>query len=293
MSAALVEEPTQAAITPFNLQKQDSSIEAIERAVDHAIAVVNNYAIWLAAFGGCESPGVVRTLAGRTVLDVGPGPTLGAAVLMACAGARVSVADLDLVSWDPAFHPAFFASLLKRLEGRGERYLSPLRRIVATGGFHPSVMTMLPSSAEGLNQTALAHDLIFSNSTFEHVEDVPAAIRSLWSVTPPGGLGFHHVDFRDHRDFADPLRFLTLDQREFDRLKAGPMGNFGTRLRLADFVRLFRASGYEVVAVRPDLQRASADYVARVRPSLAPEFRGLPDNELDVLGALICVVRPA
>lgn len=293
MSAAVVEEPVRMTVTPFNLQKQSTASAAIEQAVDHAIAVVDNYVIWLAAFGGCDAPGVVKTLAGRTVLDVGPGPTLGAAVLMACAGARVSVADLDLVSWDPAFHPAFYASLLKRLEGRGERYLAPLRRIVATGGFHPSVITMLASSAEGLSQTQLAHDLIFSNSTFEHVEDVPAAIESLWTLTPPGGLGFHHIDFRDHRDFSDPLRFLTLDQREFDRIKAGPMGNFGTRLRLSGFVRLFKAAGYDVVAVRPDLQRASADYVARIRPTLAAEFQGLPDDELDVLGALICVVRPA
>jgi hypothetical protein len=293
MSAVIEETPVPAKVTPFNLQRQDTSSAAIARAVDHAIAVVDNYVIWLAAFGGCEAPGVVRTLAGKTVLDVGPGPTLGAAVLMACAGARVSVADLDLVSWDPAFHPAFFASLLSRLEGRGETYLAPLRRIVAEGEFHPSIISMLQSSAEGLGQTGMAHDLIFSNSTFEHVEDVPQAIQSLWSVTPPGGLGFHHIDFRDHRDFTDPLRFLTLDQGAFDRIKAGPMGNFGTRLRLADFVRLFQAAGFEVVAVRPDQQRASAEYVTSVRPLLSPEFQGLADSELDVLGALICVRRPA
>lgn len=289
MSAALEETP--AKVTPFNLQRQDASRAAIDRAVDHAIAVVDNYVIWLAAFGGGDAPGVVKTLAGKTVLDVGPGPTLGAAVLMACAGARVSVADLDLVSWDPAFHPAFYASLLNRLENRSETYLAPLRRIVATGEFHESVITRLQSSAEGLGQTVLAYDMIFSNSTFEHVEDVPRAIQSLWSATPSGGLGFHHIDFRDHRDFSDPLRFLTLGQEEFDRIKTGPMGNFGTRLRLVDFVRLFKAVGFEVVAVRPDQQRASAEYVAGIRPSLLPEFQGLADSELDVLGALICVRR--
>jgi ubiquinone/menaquinone biosynthesis C-methylase UbiE len=53
-------------------------------------------------------------------------------------------------------------------------------------------------------------DIHYSNATFEHLADIPASIAQLGRITKPGGVGFHQIDFRDHRNFDRPLDYLTI-----------------------------------------------------------------------------------
>jgi hypothetical protein len=221
-------------------------------------------------------------------MDLGPGPTLGAAVLMACAGAHVTVADKYLVGWDSDFHPHFYGLLLRRLRHCSAEYREPVRRLLEARSFDTAIVS-IPESAETLDRTSMHWDIVFSNAVLEHVTDINAATQSLFHITSPGGLGFHQIDFRDHRNFEDPLRYLTIDRDTFAAIN--PTGNFGTRARLAEYVACFTAAGFTVLGVHPS-DHVSPSYLQSLRPHLVAEFASRPDAELSVVGALVCVQRP-
>jgi SAM-dependent methyltransferase len=46
-------------------------------------------------------------------------------------------------------------------------------------------------------------DIHFSNAVFEHVPDMGEVSRNLRRITSPGGVGYHIVDFVDHRYYDD------------------------------------------------------------------------------------------
>jgi SAM-dependent methyltransferase len=275
---------------PFNLQQQDASDATIDAAVDYAISVATSYVEWVCGSAPQREPGVAPSITGADVLDLGPGPTLGAALVMACAGARVSVADRYLVPWDEAFHPAFVRRLLARLDYCRESYREPLRRVVRAGAFDGAV-ERIGCGAETVGDTGARFDYIFSNAVFEHVEDAARSARSLFAATRPGGLGFHQVDLRDHRNFDDPLRFLTLSSGEFAAIPGAVRGDYGSTRRASDYVACLADAGFTIRRATVSL-RAGDDYLARMRNELHPEFRNRSEHDLSALDLFVCVERP-
>jgi SAM-dependent methyltransferase len=87
---------------------------------------------------------------------------------------------------------------------------------------------MLHCPAEHLAEaTTERFDVTLSNAVLEHVFDPLRAAVNLHRVTAPGGIGFHQVDFRDHRDFTRPLEYLLLDEFSYVRMFHGSTGNAG------------------------------------------------------------------
>lgn len=275
------------ATAPYNLRKQNDAPEAIATAVDYALQVAGHYVTWLTRVW--DSPAdPIRPLAGRRILELGPGPTLGSAVLLACAGARMSVADRFLSQWDPAFHGPFYAELLRRVLDRGPAYVEPIRRILAVGQFEP-VLQCYPFGAEQITRIDGQFDGVLSNAVLEHVEDIHATALNLSAKTAPGGLGFHQVDFRDHRNFDRPLEYLTLDAPTFEALRSECHCECGARWRMSDVALAFETVGFSVRASANMF--ATPEYLADVRPRLHPEFADLDDTELAAISGLFSVTR--
>ena len=92
-------------VTPVNFQKQAATAEAIAHDVEYA---------WLIA--GCYLAAISsgRQLVGARLLEIGPGPSFGTAVLLACVGARVTVADRYLAEWDDQYHVPFKPSVVSQ-----------------------------------------------------------------------------------------------------------------------------------------------------------------------------------
>jgi SAM-dependent methyltransferase len=276
---------------PVNLRKRDNSARAIEQHVGYAIAVAEGYLGHWQNFSGravCDGP---QPLAGLRVLELGPGATLGVPVLLACAGARVAVSDRFLAAWDDDFHPAFFRELLRQVDGRGPSFGDPIRELLRADGFVPTVIESYACGAEGLDHIDRSFDLVLSNAVLEHVLNVEATATNLARLTAPGGVGFHQVDFRDHRDFDRPLEFLTLPEDEFTQMRRDCFCECGCRWRVSEMTATFEEAGFTVRA-HVNLQ-TTPEYLADVRPRLQPEFAALPDDDLLATSAFFHMSRGA
>ena len=271
-------------VTPVNFRRQDNRPEALAAAVDYALQVADFY------IG--EVPGGRAALHGAHVLELGPGASLGTAVVLACHGASVTVADRFLAPWDPEYHAPFFRALAARLQReRPELDRTPIEALLAARRWVPAGVTGLPHGSEDLHEVPERRfDVVLSNAVFEHVHDVPATLANLARITRPGGCGIHQVDFRDHRDFARPLEFLCLDSASFGALFAQCQAECGNRWRSTALATAFRDAGFELHALSPNLF-AEESYLTDVRPRLHADFAGLPPEELRVLSACITVRR--
>lgn len=278
------------AVIPVNYRAQDVSADAIAREADYAMQVGLGYARWIAAALGRTGPALAAA-DGLDVLELGPGPSLGPAVLLACGGARVTVCDRFATRWDDRYHRAVFSALLPRVEGISPGAAGPIRRLLDAGAFLPDVVRVVECAAEDLTslegQTA---DVVLSNAVLEHLANVPEAFAGLAHAGRPGSVGLHQVDFRDHRDFSRPLEYLTLSNAEFDQLFAERMAECGNRWRPQPMAGAFNAAGLPVRSFQPNMN-VDADYLAALKPRLHPDCGAIADIDLQVLGGYFVVDR--
>ena len=78
------------------------------------------------------------------------------------------------------------------------------------------------------------------------------AIRQLARVTRPGGLGFHQIDFRDHRNFQRPLEYLTGAEEDSEKALKRLASRFGNGVRSAEFEQMFKESGFHISQFEPN-----------------------------------------
>ena len=88
-------------------------------------------------------------------------------------------------------------------------------------------------------------DVVFSNAVLEHVHNVKKAINEIGRVTTTGGISIHEIDLRDHFYQDTPLRLLQYPDWLWNLMTWNRPG-YTNRLRLPDYLKLFRASGFLV-----------------------------------------------
>jgi SAM-dependent methyltransferase len=273
---------------PTNYRTRHTETSAVQEDVGYAIAVGRGYLK--------QVQGAMTTVAGKKVLEVGPGINFGAALYLACHGAAPVVADRFLAAWDPDYHLPLYTRMRDRLH-QDEPYLDlrPLEAILAARGYPETVLGQRECSLETLDLADNSTDLIFSQAVVEHLWDIPRAAEQLYRVTRPGGWGFHQVDFRYHRDFQRPLEQLTLSGEEFRVLFDYSHGEVGTCLRPVEVARLFREAGF-VTSFKGNTQAEPAylqDFIPRLRTAAGSPYRDFPTEELQVLSGMLSVRKPS
>jgi SAM-dependent methyltransferase len=278
-------------VTSIDQTKHNGSSDEIAAAVTYAIDVAANFEMRWQENGPAAIKSSPQPFAGLQVLEVGPGQTLGPAVLLACSGARVAVADRFCASWNPEFHGAFYSALREQVAWRGAAYVVPIDRLLAANGFAPDVVRVHALAAEELWQIGERFDVVLSNAVLEHVQDIDVTAANLASVTVPGGYGLHQVDLRDHRDFSRPLEYLTMSRLDYDALRQLNRCEGGGQWRLSAIGAAFEAAGFSQTA-SPNLY-VEDDYLADVRPRLHPDFAGLSEADLAAISAFYVMRRHA
>ncbi|MCW7541383.1 class I SAM-dependent methyltransferase [Aquabacterium sp. A7-Y] len=198
----------------------------------------------------------VGDVAGQTGLEIGPGDNLEVCGQFLKAGGEKMIAV--------------------------ERYAQP-----------PQVngVSVLRAPIESMNLDRQV-DFAFSNDAFEHVADVPVAMKAIYKALKPGGRFICNIDLRGHNVFNRPQRpldFLTCP----DGLWRMMFSHIATtnRVRAHEFVQAAEGAGF-VVKTAKALASADPAYLASVKPHMLPRYQRINDEELGIVQYLLVLERP-
>lgn len=219
---------------------------------------------------------------GRTVLELGPGDTMGVSLVARLRGACASTGfdAFDIASRDRAYLEAIYGPIVdaEKREGGARTAWSLLERC-------PHIVT-----ADALRHGGKRFDLVLSRAVLEHVKDLDALFSLVREVSTDDAVWLHEVDLRDHGiEFAHPLDFLRFSERTWTAMTSH-----------TDAPSRARAPVYLELGARHDLTLAWAGISHRLDPArvrevkgvLAPPYRARPEAELEVLGLWLVQVGP-
>jgi SAM-dependent methyltransferase len=224
--------------------------------------------------------GAVRRLdrdPGGEILEIGAGRA-GLPVLLLLAGFdKVHVNDLSNVTnrFPAACVETLYilASLIGACRRKLEDVVAPLDG--AHVAIRPAMIETHPftdAATLRIDRGALAS--VVSFTVLEHLQDPRSVFAHLHELLAPDGWMCHVVDMRDHEDFADPLRFLTIRPSEY-RNRVGAWCN---RLRHSDFKALFAETGFRLRSSRVTAfneldARGSTDFWKMIRYGLHEVYK--------------------
>lgn len=217
--------------------------------------------------------------AGKVLLELGPGDGVASGLFASCLGAeRTILVDAgDFASRDRATYLPMIAAW--KAEGLSVEHLERAetfdalcaagRTTYLTGGL--ASLRTLPSASV---------DVEFSNAVLEHVRvhELDAVLVELRRVLRPHGFARHAIDLRDH--LGGRLSNLRFDAARWESPLFAESGFYTNRVRYRDMVARMRRAGFAARVPRT----WEWDALPTPRGKLAPEFRGLSDDELRVWG---------
>lgn len=228
-------------------------------------------------------------LAGKLLVEYGPGDLPGVAILMLAHGARrvVCVDRFPLVSLS-SFATATLQVLLAGLDpAAAERASAALRYPKdLTQGFRPERLDYLVTR-NGLCGLRSEADIVFSRAVLEHVNDLSATFVDMADALKPGGVAVHLVDLKSHGlHQSSPLDFLTWPAWLWSLMYSAK--GVPNRLRVDSYRDGVARAGLRLRLLKSTGQYSAAEITA-VRPDVAPEFRHLADEDLGSKGFwLVC-----
>ena len=214
----------------------------VRHTIAHTISVVDR----LEEHGSISWPG-------KRVLEVGPGSDLATGAVMIHRGAS-SYCAIDLFDNRGQAAPALYPELSR----------------VLGSAIDPAVLSFCRTTFPELPDVRGEWDLIVSNATLEHIEQIPALFRRFAQLAAPGARMVHHVDAQTHMRWVrhvDPWNVLRYPAPLYDRVLRFP--GAPNRLLAGDYVRAAHSAGWSA-AVQGDLL-ADEGYLSGAR--LARPFR--------------------
>lgn len=257
-------------------------------------------------------------LAGKHVLEGGPGDSLGVCLLFLAHGAARAVAvDKFFAKQDGEQQRAIYLKLREQLNPEQQRRYDAavdLRNGVQFNSEY--VQTIYGSGMEEFGDLfeAGSFDLVVSRAVVQEIYDTERVFRGIDKVLRPGGLQMHKIDMRDYGTFSSnghhPLTFLTLSDAVYARMAKN--SDRPSRKTIDSYRRMMQGYGYEAdlyistiieygypkppkelnphktkLVSGVDYTEAELEMVRRIRPKLAPQFAALPDEDLIATGIFL------
>lgn len=232
----------------------------------------------------------VGRFTGLDILELGPGHSLGAQVLLAERGNRVTVADPFPPLWQAGFHPVVYRHLATLVGGS-----AALERAAEASSFAAIPVRQIVEPAENLASLQNREfDVVLSNAMLEHVADLDLVCAELARITKRGGFNLHQIDLGYHKDRERPLDHLLVSDAEFLAEAKAANYEYGNRWRRSEFVARFNRVGFETIEQFVSLN-AAPDYlaeIARLRMHRG-RYSRWPLDDLGVLGLFLVARQSA
>jgi hypothetical protein len=234
-----------------------------------------------------DSAGFRRKSGGFTVLELGPGDSVSAAVIAKGLGGRSSC-HVDVgrfATGDVAVYRAMGEFL--RMKGLSPPDLSAARSLddvlascsarYETGGLRS--LRALPDAS---------FDFVFSNGVLQSIrrDELLETVTQVRRVLHPQGVSVHSVDLRD--TMGQSLHHLRFPEAVWESRWFRSAGFYTNRLRLSEMTDVFHSAGFE--SEPSEVNRW--DRLPLPRNSLARPYRGLPDEDMLTATARV-ILRPA
>jgi SAM-dependent methyltransferase len=226
----------------------------------------------------------IKTLQGKTVLEIGPGNALLTALFARTLGAEhtwlIDQIDLAQDDWPT------FASALEYLRDEGLNPPAISRSEPLAGQLH---YTYLTGGLDSLRQIPSASiDFLFSQAVMEHVRlaEFNDIAREMRRVLRPGGAASHWIDFRDHLQYA--LNNLRFSEKVWESHFMASSGFYTNRIPFPTMRQRFHDAGFSVRVVKEYLWGTS---LPTLQSKMATPYRGMLPSELMVKHAHV-VLHP-
>jgi len=220
----------------------------------------------------------------KVVLEIGPGNSLAIGLLfLACGAKKVFLVDrFKHLFWDE-HDIAFHKKVLKRIEEKGVPFKSLASEAISftrngSIDFDNCKLEYRFTDAAKLPLDNCSIDIVFSNAVLEHVHNVKDTIGEISRVTKFNGISIHEIDLRDHFFQATPLRLVCYPDILWNLMTWYRPG-YTNRLRLSDYLRLFKASGFLVKELK-----TTREYLGDLSNlKIAKKFKGYSYEEMKIL----------
>ena len=230
-------------------------------------------------------------LAGKNVLEYGPGDVPAVAVLMIAHGAeRVTCVDRFPMLSLSVKNTKVLYRLINSLPDEKKKRAESCFRIPGdpSSGFDAGRIMYLvhPRGLSGLKEKA---DLIISRAVLEHVNDLNETFADMCRALLPDGVAVHQIDLRSHGlHMVNPLDFLTWPEMLYSMMYS--QKGVPNRLRIDSYREAVKKNGLKQILMKPVLSADQKD-IDEVRPYLAKPFRHISDDDLMCLSFWLVLSR--
>lgn len=241
---------------------------------------------------GVDKNKITDYLAGKQVLEYGPGDVPGVGLLMAAYGAaKVYCVDRFPMVALSEKNIAILNDILARLDSPQHAQARPCFRTEGdpASGFNSQVLEYLvrPNGLSGLRNTV---DIIFSRAVLEHVNDLEASFIDMYQALRPGGVAIHKVDLRSHGlHRRNPLDFLSWPAFLWSLMYS--YKGVPNRWRVNRYREVIAATNFELQSLEPT-EFAAPEDIRSIRPHLAPAFYNVSDEDLSWLDFWLVLRKP-
>ncbi len=221
-------------------------LDSDERAVlDYAESVFEKY---VRVAGGAKKK---EFLAGKTVLELGPGDTCATALFFLAHGAdKVICCDRFPLMQDRAKNTRIAKMILGRLAEAEQQTLRERIAFDIRGNlcWDTEKLQYLCDRHGRIALPAACVDLVVSNAVLEHVDRLDGLFENVTRVMKPGAVMVHAADLGSHQmHISNPLDFMSIPQVLWVLMtshRGAP-----NRLRKSDYERLLRDNSFEAVKI--------------------------------------------